>query len=92
MAGSQTTTLADVLARKAYLRPVTVAVTFTFLGEMLILWIWGMNLFSDGAFGAHDAPLLFVFGGLVPAFLSAFIYAWLLYAPAGRSVLDRIGY
>lgn len=152
-----TTTLTDVSARKAYLRPVTVAVTFTFLGEMLIFYIWGMNLFSGGAlwrkavwtsvcgvamgavigafvnlfvterlagrqaaatagfiyfgvlagcvalcfeidratggaFGAHDAPLLFIVGGLAPAFLSAFIYAWLLYAPAGRSLLDRIGY
>lgn len=152
-----TTTLTDLSARNAYLRPVTVAVTFTFLGEMLILYIWGMNLFSDGAlwrkavwtfvcgvamgavigalvnlfvterldgrqaaamagfiyfgvlagcvalcfeidratggaFGAHDAPLLFILGGLAPAFFSAFIYAWLLYAPAGRALLDRIGY
>lgn len=156
MAGLATQT--DLSARKAYLRPVTVAVTFTLFGEMLILWIWGMNLFSDvgvlwrkavwtsvcgvamgavigalvnvfvtdrldggsaatmagliyfgvlsgcvalcfeidratgGAFGAHNAPLLFIFGGLIPAFLSAFIYSWLLYAPAGRSLLDRIGY
>ena len=156
MAGSATTPT-DLSARKAYLRPVTVAVTFTFLGEMLILYVWGMNLFSDGvfwrkavwtsvcgvamgavigalvnlivterldgppaavtagfiyfgvlagcvalcfeidlatggAFGAHDAPLLFVFGGLIPAFFSAFVYAWLLYARPGRSLLDRIGY
>ena len=145
------------MKRKTYLRPVSVAVTFTFVGEMLILYIWGVELFAGGqfwrkfvwtatcgvamgavigamvnifvterimgraaaigagaiyfltltycvflcfeidrvtggTFGAHTAPEFFIAGGLAPAFVSAFAYAWLLYSRRGQSLLDHIRY
>jgi hypothetical protein len=44
-----------------------------------------------GFFGANEAPLLFILGGLVPALVTGLFYGWVLYSSPGRSLLSRIG-
>lgn len=44
-----------------------------------------------GFFGAHEEPLLFILGGLVPAAITAVAYGWLLHAENGRAILSRCG-
>ena len=41
-------------------------------------------------FGAREAPVVFVLGGLIPAFLTSIAYAWLLYSVSGQSILSRV--
>lgn len=139
------------------MRPITVGITFTLLGELLLFLIWGVHLFPNGDhwkklgwtmscgiamgatigalvtiivsgrlkggiaaitagliyflvlasctilcyridlamgfFGAQAHPTLFIItGGLIPAFLSSFLYSWLLYSESGRSFLTKVGY
>ncbi len=42
-------------------------------------------------FGARQAALLFIAGGMVPAVVSTFLYVWLLYSHKGRRFLARLG-
>ncbi len=144
-------------SRSDFVRPITVAITLTLLGEILLFLIWGVHLFPTGVlwhkavwtatcglamgatigalvnlvvvgrmrgktaafwsgllyfsvlalctflcfeidlatgshFGAREAPLLFIAGGLVPALATSFVYAWLLFAETGTSVLSKFGY
>ena len=143
--------------RSDFVRPITVAITFTLFGETLIFLIWGVLLFPGGNlwhkaiwtgtcgiamgatigglvnvlvvgrlagkkaaicsgavyvavlalctllcyrldlalgshFGAQKAPLLFLLGGLLPAFVSGVFYAWLLFSEEGGRLLSRFGY
>ncbi|MBR9651081.1 hypothetical protein [Thalassovita aquimarina] len=43
-------------------------------------------------FGGASAPTLFVTAGLLPAFLSAIPFTWLLHASRGRDTLNRLGF
>lgn len=148
---------AMTVTRSDFARPITVAITFTLFGEVLIFFLWGAHLFPNGAllpkaiwtgtcglamgatigalvnvvvtgrmdgikaafwsgllyfgvlalctflcfqidratgsnFGAREAPLLFVAGGLIPAFASSPLYSWLLFSMTGRHLLSRLGY
>jgi hypothetical protein len=51
-----------------------------------------IDLATGSRFGARQAPVLFIAGGLVPAFLSSFLYAWLLFSEPGSRLLTRLGY
>lgn len=42
-------------------------------------------------FGVRHDPMRFVLTGVVPAFLTAPIYGWLLHGDAGEALLSRIG-
>ena len=46
---------------------------------------------SVGFFGAQESPLLFILGGIIPAFLTSLVYSWFLYSQSGRSVLAHVG-
>jgi hypothetical protein len=46
---------------------------------------------AAGLFGANEAPLLFILGGVVPALLTSVVYAWLLYGTRGQKILVRFG-
>ena len=46
---------------------------------------------SVNFFGAREAPVLFIMGGIVPAFLTSLVYGWVLYSQSGRALLDRVG-
>jgi hypothetical protein len=145
------------VTRLDFTRPITVAITFTLLGEALIFFVWGVHLFPVGAlwrkavwtgtcgvamgatigalvnivvigrmdgrravlwsgllyfvvlafctflcfhidlatgsgFGAQEAPILFVVGGVMPALISSFAYSWLLFSEKGSKLLSRLGY
>jgi hypothetical protein len=47
---------------------------------------------ATGYFGAHTHHALFIWGGLIPAFLSSFFYGWVLFSEGGTNLLDRVGY
>ena len=142
--------------RAHLVRPTSVAVTLTVVGELFYFIVWGLILFPEGAtwvkavwtatcgvgmgavigalvvwlvvgrlsgraagiasgaiyfavlaycsflcagigqatryFGAHTHTALFVWGGLIPAFLSAFFYGWVLSTARGERLLARLGY
>lgn len=44
-----------------------------------------------GFFGARESSLLFILGGLVPAFITSIAYSWLLFSAPGQSALSKIG-
>ncbi len=46
---------------------------------------------SIGFFGAREAPWLFILGGLIPALVTSYAYAWLLYSNSGQAILTRVG-
>jgi len=46
---------------------------------------------TGSQFGALQAPVLFVAGGLIPAFATSIVYSWLLYSKAGANLLSRLG-
>jgi hypothetical protein len=43
-----------------------------------------------GLFGAREAPVLFIAGGLVPALLGSALYGWLLHSHKGATLLARV--
>ena len=47
---------------------------------------------ASGYFGAHTHHALFIWAGLVPAFVSSFAYGWVLFSARGNRLLDRVGY
>jgi hypothetical protein len=49
-----------------------------------------IDLATGSHFGSRELPGLFVAGGLVPAFLSCFAYAWLLYSRSGERLFARL--
>ena len=42
-------------------------------------------------FGAREASVLFILGGLIPAFVTSIVYVWLLYSAPGQAMLGRVG-
>lgn len=145
------------MSRSDFIRPITLAMTFTIFGETLIFLLWGLYLFPGGVlwhkavwtsvcgiamgatigslvnlmvtgrleqvraaevssllyfvvlaictflcfqidlatgshFGAQETPALFILGGLIPAFVTSFVYAWLLHSTDGTALLSRLGY
>ena len=55
---------------------------------LLCYWI---DLATGSHFGAHEAPTLFIAGGLIPALATSIVYPWLLYSAAGVRLLARAG-
>ena len=51
-----------------------------------------IDLATGSHFGAWEAPLLFIAGGLIPALASGLVYSWLLYSETGANLLSRLGY
>lgn len=50
-----------------------------------------IDMATGGHFGAREAPLLFIAGGLVPALGSSPVYSWLLVSKTVAKFLSRIG-
>ena len=50
-----------------------------------------IDMATGGHFGAREAPLLFIAGGLIPALGSSPVYSWLLVSKTGAKFLSRIG-
>lgn len=46
---------------------------------------------ASGYFGAQTHHALFIWGGLIPAFGSAFFYGWVLFSARGNGLLTQLG-
>lgn len=145
------------MQRSDFVRPISVALSLTLLGEAIIFVVWGIYLFPVGnlstklvwtgtcgiamgatigglvnvkvtgrldgnkaafwsgsiyfavlgfctvlcfqidlatgsQFGAQQAPLLFVGGGIIPALITSLVYSWLLHSRGGNALLVKFGY
>ncbi len=76
------------------LRTRTAAVTAAAIYFSVLAFCIGLCFeiaLSVNYFGAREAPVLFIPGGLIPALVTSFGYSWLLYSDSGEAILTRVG-
>jgi hypothetical protein len=86
---------------------VNVVITGRMAGKRAVIWsgalyfavvafctflCFQIDLALGSHFGAREAPLLFLAGGLIPALASSYAYGWVLFSEAGADLLSRLGY
>lgn len=73
-------TIAGVISAFCYATVLVAAILISYQADVAL-----------DLFGARNNPMLFVLTGVVPTFLTAPLYGWLLHSNLGKALLSRIG-